>query len=151
MKKADIVFKPQEPFRKLEDVEHHLRITERKLHRLKEKRWSFTKNMLKFGLATWVFGLSIFFLAIVVVSVNFFPGGPPIWTCSFLGSPLLVGAPAAPVTVTAVFAQKFDAEIRRLTCTRKGLVAKYKRALLQHQMVLLQHLQHVKQVDNPAG
>jgi len=145
------MLKAQEVFRKLEDVEQHLRTTERKLHRLEEKRWSFTKNMLKFGLATWVLGLSIFFLAIVVVSVNLFSGAPEIWTCSFLGTPLLVGAPAAPVTVTAVFAQKFDTKIRRLKCTRKGLAAKYKRALLQYQRALLQHLQHVKQVDNPAG
>lgn len=142
--------KVQEVFRKLEDVEQQLRITERKLHRLKEKRWSFTKNMLKFGFATWVLGISIFFLAIVVVSINLFSGAPPIWTYSFLGTPLLVGVPAAPVTVTAVFAQRFDTKIRHLKRIRRGLGAKYKRALLQYQRALLQHLQNVKQVDNPA-
>lgn len=132
--------KAQEAFRKLKDVEQHLRITERKLHRLKEDRWSFTKNMLKFGFAAWVLGLSVFFLAIVVLSVEFFAGSQPILTYSFMGTPFLVGASAASVMMTAAFVRKFDIEVKRLRRIRMGLGVKYQRALLQYQRALLQYL-----------
>ena len=134
--------KAQEVSRKLEDVEQQLRITERKLHRLKENRWSFTKNMLRFGFATWVFGLSVFILAIVVMNAKLFGGAPLAWTST------LVGAHAAPVTVTAVFVRKFDIKIKHLRRIRRGLVEKYQRALLQYRRALLQYM---KQAGNSAG
>ena len=132
--------KHQEALRKLRDVEQHLQITERKLHRLKEGRWSFAKNMLKFGFATWVLGLSVFFLAIVVLSVELFGGAPPIWTYSFMGTPFLVGAPAASVAMTAAFVRKFDIEIKHLRRTRRGLGAKYQRSILQYQRAVIQYV-----------
>ena len=132
--------KAREAFRELEEVEQHLRITERKLHHLMEERRSFTRNMLKFGFATWVFGLSVFFFAIVVMSAKLFVGSPPIWTYSLMGAPWLVGAPAASVTMTAAFVRKFDIKVERLIHIRSGLVAKYQRALLQYQRASLQYL-----------
>ena len=140
MGKGKIMPKAQEVFRKLKDVEQHLQITERKLHHLKEDRGSFTKNMLKFGFATWVLGLAVFFLAIVVLSVELFAGASPIWTYSFMGTPFLVGAPAASVTMTAAFVRKFDIEIKHLRRIRRGLGTKYQRSILQYQRALLQYV-----------
>ncbi len=129
--------KVQEAFRELGEVEQHLRITERKLHHLREDRRSFTKNMLKFGFATWVFGLSVFFLVIMVVGVA---GDLQIWTSFLVGTPLLVGAPAAPMAMTATFVRKFDIKVERLRHIRSGLVVKYQRVLLQYQRASLQYL-----------
>ncbi len=132
--------KAQEVFRELEEVEQHLRITERKLHRLMENSWSYTKNMLRFGFATWVFGLSVFFLAIVAMSTELFGGAPLTWTSMLVGTPLLVGASAAPVTMTTVSVRKFDTKIKRLRRIRSGLAVKYQRALYQYQRASLQYL-----------
>lgn len=127
-------------FRKLEGVEQQLRITERKLHHLKKNRWSFTKKMLKFGFASWVFGLSVFFLAIVVMNAKLFVWPQSIWTYSLMVTPLLVGAPAAPVTMTAAYVRKYDTEIKRLRRIRRGLAAKYERVFLQCKRALLEYV-----------
>jgi len=134
----------REAFRKLEDVEQQLRITERKLRRMEKNRWSFTKNMLRFGFATWAFGLSVFFFAIVAMNTELCGGAPLAWASMLVGTPLLVGAPAAPVTMTAVSGRKFDVKIKRLRRIRRGIVAKYQRALLQYQRTLLQYVKQVR-------
>ncbi len=131
----------REAFIKFEEVKQQLRTTERKLRRLEENRWSYTKNMLRFGFATWVFGLAVFLFAIVAMSTKLFGGAPLAWSSMLVGTPLLVGAPAAPVTMTAVSVRKFEIKIKRLRRIRKGLVAKYQRAVLQY----------VEQAGNPAG
>ena len=119
-------------FRRFEDVKKQLRKTDRELRRMEDSRWSYSKSMLKFGFATWLFGLSVFLLAIVVLSVEIIAGAPSIGTYSSLGAPLLIGAPAAPVTITAMFARRFDTKIRRLKRARKHLVAKYQKAVLRY-------------------
>ena len=124
--------KGRKAFRKFEDVKKQLRKTERELRRMEEKRWLYTKNMLRFGFASWVFGLSVFLLAIVAMSTELFGGAPLAWSSMLVGTPLLVGAPAAPVTMTAVSARKFDVKIKRLKRIRKRLVAKYQKAVLQY-------------------
>jgi len=92
-------------------------ITERELHRLDETQRLYVKKMLKFGFSAWIFGLSTFFLAIVVANVELFGGPPPAWVS------LLVVAPAAPLTITAVFvARKFAAKIKRLERIRRSLI-----------------------------
>ena len=130
----------REVFRKLEDVEQQLRITERKLRRMEENRWLHTKNMLRFGFASWVLGLAVFLFAIVAMNTELFGGVQLTWSSMLVGTPLLVGAPAAPVTMTAVSAHKFDAKIKRLRHIRSGLVVKYHRALYQYQKASLQYL-----------
>ncbi|MBA7602954.1 hypothetical protein ES703_10050 [subsurface metagenome] len=137
---GNIMSKVREVFRELGEVEQRLRITERKLYRLKEDSWSYTKNMLKFGFASWVFGLSVFFLAIVAMSTELFGGAPLTWTFMLVGIPLLVGAPAAPMMMTAVSVRKFDTKIKRLRRIRSGLAVKYQSALYQYQMASIQYL-----------
>ncbi|MFQ6129632.1 MAG: hypothetical protein ACE5OT_02335 [Candidatus Hadarchaeaceae archaeon] len=124
--------KRQKASRRFEDVKKQLRKTEFELRRMEDSRWSYTKNMLRFGFATWIFGLSVFFLSIVVFGTELVAGAPPIGTYSSLGAPLLVGAPAAPVTVTAVFARRFDKKIKRLRLARSRLMARYQKAVLRY-------------------
>lgn len=123
-------------FIRFEDVKKQLRKTDRELRRMEENRWSYTKNMLKFGFASWIFGLSVFLFAIVAMNTDFFAElfGPVqlTWSSMLVGTPLLVGAPAAPVTTTAVSVRKFDVKIKRLRRIRKKLVGKYQKAVLQY-------------------
>jgi len=137
---GNIMSKVREVFRELGEVEQRLRITERKLYRLKEDSWSYTKNVLRFGFASWVFGLSIFFLAVVAMSTELFGGAPLTWSSMLVGIPLLVGAPAAPMMMTAASVHKFDTKIKRLRHIRSGLAVKYHRALYQYQKASLQYL-----------
>jgi len=117
---------------KFEDAKKQLQKTERELRRMEEDRLSYTKNMLRFGLASWVFGLAFFLFAIVAMSTELFGGAPLTWSSMLVGTPLLVGAPAAPVTMTAVSAHKFDAKIKRIRRIRSRLVTKYQKAVLQY-------------------
>ncbi len=118
--------KKRKASRKFVDVKQQLRITEDKLHRLEENKPLFTKNMLKFGFAAWVFGLSAFFFAIVMVNVELFGNAPPNWIS------LLVGAPAAPVMITAALVHKFDIKIKHLKHIRGSLMKKYQKAVLRN-------------------
>jgi len=110
--------------RKSKGIKRQLRIAERELRHLKATQRLYVEKMLKFGLAAWVFGLSLFFFAIVMVNVELF-GPPPVWIS------LLVGIPAAPVTITAVFIRKHAVKTKRLKRIRHGLIAKYKKAALR--------------------
>ena len=110
--------------RKSKEIKQQLQITERELRHLKETQRLYVEKMLKFGLTAWVFGLSVFFFAIVMVNVKLF-GAPPVCI------PLLVGAPAAPLAITAVFVRKFAVKIKRHKRIRRGLFAKYKKTALR--------------------
>lgn len=124
--------KGRKAFRRFEDVKKQLRKTDRELRRMEENRWSYTKNMLRFGFASWIFGLSVFLFAIVAMSTELFGGAQLTWSSMLVGTPLLVGAPAAPVAATAVSAHKFDTKIKRLRRIRKRLVVKYQKAVLRY-------------------
>jgi len=131
-KEGGIMSKAREAFKKFEDANWELRATERELHHMEGSRWSFRKNMLKFGFAAWVFGLSVFLLAITLMSTELFGGAPLAWSSMLVGTLLLVGAPAAPVTMTSVFIRKHDNRIKRLGDIRRGLVTEYQGAALQY-------------------
>lgn len=111
--------------RKPEDVKRRLMIAERGIQSLEKNKSGYVKNMLKFGFASWFFGISTFVFALMVVNVELFGGAPPVWAS------LLVGAPAAPVTIAAMFVHKFDTKIRRLERIRRGLMTKYRKAVLR--------------------
>jgi len=107
-------------------LKQQLQINERELHQTKKIQRLYIEKMLKFGFAAWVFGLSVFFLAIVIVNVELL-GPLPVWTS------LLVGVPAAPVAITAVSVRKFDVKIKRLKRSRRELLTKkYKKIRPRH-------------------
>jgi len=111
--------------RKSAEIKRQLRIAERELRRLNQTQWSFSKSMLKFGFAAWVFGLLAFFLAIVLMDAQLLGTAQPVWTS------LLIAALAAPVVVTAVLVRKFAVKIRRLERIRRGLLEEYEKAVLR--------------------
>ena len=111
--------------RKSADIKRQLQVAERELRHLNETQWSYAKSMLKFGFAAWVFGLSAFFFAIIIMNAEVFGAVQPVWTS------LLVAALAAPVMVTAVLVRKFAVKIRRLERIRRGLLAEYEKAVLR--------------------
>ncbi len=131
-KEEGIMSKEREEFRKFEDANRELRATERELHHMEENRWSFTKNMMKFGFASWIFGLSVFLFAITLMGTGIFGGAPVAWSSMLVGTPLLVGAPAAPLMMISVFTRKHDNKIKRLRHIRRGLVTEYQGAALQY-------------------
>ncbi len=112
--------------RKSADIKRQLRIAERELRHLNEAQWSYSKGMLKFGFVAWVFGLSAFFSAILLMNTELFGAAQPIWTS------LLVVALAAPVMITAMLVRKFVVKIKRLERIRRGLLGEYERAVLRH-------------------
>ncbi|MFQ6129629.1 MAG: hypothetical protein ACE5OT_02320 [Candidatus Hadarchaeaceae archaeon] len=122
--KKDIMPKKGRTTRKSKHIKRRLQITERELRHLKSTQRLYVGKMLKFGLAAWVFGLSVFFFMIVMVNAKLF-GPPPVWIS------LLVGVPAAPVTITAVFIRKFAVKTKHLERIRHRLLAKYKKVTLQ--------------------
>ena len=100
-------------------VKRQVRITERKIRRLKEAQWLYVRNMLKFVFAAWVFGLSVFLFVIMIMNVKLFGESPSVWIS------LLVGVPTAPVMIMVVFVRKFAVKIKYLERIRRGLLAKY--------------------------
>jgi len=67
-----------------------------------------------------------------LMSTELFGGAPLAWSSMLVGTLLLVGAPAAPVTMTSVFIRKHDNRIKRLGDIRRGLVTEYQGAALQY-------------------
>lgn len=106
-------------------IKRELQIANRELHHLTEAQWSYAKHMLKFGLAAWVFGISVFLCSIVLADAQLLGETQPVWTS------LLVLALAAPVVVTAVLVRKFSVKIKRLERIRRGLLTEYEKAVLK--------------------
>lgn len=107
-----------------ETIRRELKVTERELRRITELQWVYAKRMLKFGFASWIFGLSCFFLLIVVLDSNLLAESPVAW-------PLLILAAAAPILITAVAAHRFSSKIKRLERIRTLLLVEYEKAILK--------------------
>jgi hypothetical protein len=106
-------------------LKRELEFLESELGRLIEIQWGYAKRMLRFGAASWVFGLALFFSAIIVSNASLLEKMPPA------SISLLILAAAAPVFVTVVMIRKFASKIRRLEHTRRKLLMEYERALLK--------------------
>jgi hypothetical protein len=117
--------KPEVVPEKAVRIKRELDILERELNHLIEIQWTYAKRMLKFGVASWIFGLSVFFSAIVILGASLLGGIPPISIF------LLAFAAAVPILITAVRIRKFDIIIKRQECMRRGLLAGYQRAILK--------------------
>lgn len=105
-------------------VKRELAVAERELHHITELQWTFAKRMLKFGFASWIFGMSSFFSILIVYDSKLLGE-------TLLATPLFIIAAAAPIAITAVLARKFRAKIKRLEHMRKSLLTEYERAILK--------------------
>ena len=81
--------------------------------------------MLKFGVAAWVFGLSLFFSVIIISDPTLLSKTPAI-TIS-----LIVLAAVAPIFITVVRIRKFGIKIKRLERVRRTLLAEHQKAVLK--------------------
>jgi hypothetical protein len=106
-------------------IKRELEIAERELKRINEFQWVYAKRMLKFGFASWIFGVSMFFSFLIVYDSRLLGGtsAPVAWS-------LLIFAAAVPVMIVAAFIRKFVAEIKRLERIRKALLAEYEKVIL---------------------
>jgi hypothetical protein len=106
-------------------IKRELEILERELSHLHEIQWEYAKRMLKFGVASWVFGLSTFFLAAILLDPALLGRIPSL---SML---LLIFAAVVPILITAVRIREFSIKINRMECMRSTILAGYRRAILK--------------------
>lgn len=111
-------------------IKRDLEITERELHRVTEFQWIYAKRMLRFGFASWIFGLFLFLLILVVRGLEF------LGRLS-LAYPLLIIAIAVPVLITALAVRRFNAKIKRFERIRKLLLTEYETAILKRASALI--------------
>jgi len=118
--------KKKEPAsKKAAKLKRELEVLERELNRLIEIQWAYAKHTLKFGAASWVFGLSIFFSAIIISNPGLLSETPPI------SISLLIFAAAVPIFITVMLIRKFTGKIKRLERVRRKLLVEYEKALLK--------------------
>jgi hypothetical protein len=111
--------------KKTAKLKHELEVIERELGRLTEVQWGYAKRTLKFGFASWIFGLSMFFSAIIISNPTLLSKTPAI------SISLLVLAASVPIFMTAVLIRKFSGKIKRLERTRRTIIIQYEKALLK--------------------
>jgi len=105
-------------------VKRKISATDREMRHLDEKQWFYSKRMLKFGMASWIFGISSFFSAMTLLDLSLVGPTVPMW------APMLISALAAPVALTAMLARKFAVRIKQLKKFRQKLLADYEKAKL---------------------
>lgn len=112
--------------RNVATIKRELEIAERELRRITELQWAYAKSMLKFGFASWIFGMSTFFSVLITYDSKLLSGAPAsvVWA-------LLVLAAAAPVVITAVLVRKFVVKIKRVERVRKALLSEYEKVILK--------------------
>ena len=106
-------------------IKRELEILERELSRLQEIQWIYAKQMLKFGAASWIFGLSTFFLAAILLDPSILGRMSPI------SISLLLLAALGPILMTVVRIRNFRIKIDRMEHIRGSLLARYRRDVLE--------------------
>ncbi len=111
-------------------IKRDLEITERELRHITEFQWIYAKRMLIFGFASWIIGLFLFFLILVIRGLEF------LGRLS-VAYPLLIIAIAVPVLITALAVRRFNAKIKRFERIRKLLLTEYETAILKRASALI--------------
>lgn len=118
--------KTQKKAKSAATIKRELEIAERELRRITKFQWTYAKRMLKFGFASWIFGVSTFFSTIIIYNSSLLSG-----TSASIVWSLLIFAAAVPVMIIAVLIRKFVAQIKRLERVRKALLVEYERVILK--------------------
>lgn len=117
--------------KKAAKLKRELEVLERELNHLIEIQWTYSKQMLKFGVATWVFGLSLFFSAIIISDSTLLSKTPAI------SISLIILAAAAPIFITVGLVRKFAGKLRRLERVRRTMLMEYEKAILKRSSEIL--------------
>lgn len=104
--------------RKLDMLEHELSC-------LQKIQWIYAKQMLMFGAASWIFGLSTFFLAAILLDPSILGRMAPI------SISLLLLAAAVPIMMTVRGIRKFRIKIDRMEYKRGILLARHRREIME--------------------
>lgn len=107
------------------EIKRRIQTADRELRHLNEVQWIYSKRMLKFGMAAWIFGLATFFSAVIVMDAQLLTPTYSIWL------PLLIIGLAAPVVITATMIRKFALKIKQLERIRRDLLGEYEKAILK--------------------
>jgi signal transduction histidine kinase len=105
-----------------EEIKQKLMVLKDRISRLSELQRDYSRKMLKFGFAAWVFGISTFIVSLVFLRGFGFMLRVPIVSIS-----LLVGAGAAPLVITALMLQRQRRMRNRLESVEKLVEEIYKR------------------------
>ncbi len=108
-----------------DELKHQIGIIGRELSHLVELQWTYSKRLLKFGFASWAFGVAAFSFSLIFINPWLITNIQPITIC------LLILAAIAPVVITLFLIQKFHAKIKHLERIRRKLLAEYEVALLK--------------------
>ncbi len=122
--------KKDEQGKKATVIKRDLEITERELRQVTDFQWIYAKRMLRFGFASWILGLVLFFFILVIRGLEF------LGRLS-LAYPLLIIAIVVPIFITAFSVRKFNAKLKRLERVRKLLLTDYERAILKRADTLI--------------
>ncbi len=111
--------------REVLELRRRLEVTERELNRLSRFEWGYTKQLWKFSLLSWLLGVLLFFLLVLLVE-------PSLLTGVLEALPLLVLAAAAPLVAVLYFVGRVERRVKKLERSRELLLSRYRRALLDH-------------------
>ena len=108
------------------EIKRELQLVERELTDLSRLRWKYSKRLLSFGIAAWLFGVSTFVSAVIIY------GGPMLIADAPLLSWIMLGiAAVAPIVLTFVMIRKFASKMKHLEQLRHGLLSEYESTLLK--------------------
>nr|AGF93412.1 membrane protein containing ATP-binding region, ATPase-like protein [uncultured organism] len=109
-----------------EEVKNRLQITKEKIEEMLKSQWAYAKKMLKFSLASWIFGVSVFaaFTVIYLGGFAFIIEALPL-VISFL-----IGGLAVPIIISAILIGKKRKKIRKLDSIKSDLVSNYEKAII---------------------
>ena len=108
------------------EVRRELQLVERELTDLGRLRWKYSKRLLSFGVAAWLFGVSTFVSAVILYQGPMLIANAPMLSWILLGI-----AAAAPIALTFVIVRKFVSKMKRLEQLRRGLLSEYESTLLK--------------------
>ncbi len=109
-----------------EDIKNRLKATKGKLEELLTSQWTYARRMLKFSLASWIFGISIF----AVLTVIYFRGFSFLSNALPLVVSFFVGGLAVPIIITAALLGKKRKKIQKLDSMKSNLISNYEKALI---------------------
>jgi archaellum biogenesis protein FlaJ (TadC family) len=109
----------------IQQLRRRLEVTERELRRLSRFEWGYAKQLWKFSFLSWILGVSLFFLLVILYEPSLLAGVPQ-------ALPLLAAAAAAPLLMVLYFVGRVEKRVKNLERSRDLLLSRYRRALLEH-------------------
>lgn len=107
-------------------VKRKINVIENELKNTSDLEWVYSKQLLKVGMATWIFGICTFVAAVILYrGPQFILNAPPI------SKALLIAAGVAPIIITVLFIQNYRRKVDRLKRIRKQLLSVHERGLLK--------------------